>query len=305
MPQTLQSLWARGRIPILALLFCAIWSSAFVATKIGLHAAPPLWLATLRFLAAGPLMLGVDVMLGQGLPAWSRSLGILALLGLLNNTIYLGLTFVALQTVSAGLVSVLASTNPLMTALLAHPFLGEKLTWRKVVGLGLGFLGVMFIMQHRMGGTMDAPLGMGIALAGVLSLVIGTVIFKRFRFDQSLLVVNGVQVTAGGLALLPFALLTEDFGRIVPGEELFYSVAYLGLVVSVGGTLLWFYLLRTGTASTVSTYHFLNPALGLFFGWLVLAEPVSWIDYLGIVPVAAGILLVSLTPSRRKGLVKA
>lgn len=105
--------------------------------------------------------------------------------------------------------------------------------------------------------------------------------------------VNGVQVTAGGLLLLPAALLLEAGRPVLIDGAFIGSVLYLAGAVSIGGTLLWFFLLRTGSATTVSAYHFLNPGLGLLMGWAILDEKVTAIDLAGLVPVAAGIILVT------------
>jgi drug/metabolite transporter (DMT)-like permease len=275
------------------LVFCLVWSSAFVATKIGLRSSPPLLLAALRFLLAGAVMLALAAALRQPLRLSARDALLLIALGLLNNALYLGLSFVALASVTAGLVAVLASTNPLFTALLARLALGERLTWSKGLGLALGLGGVAFIMRGRMAGHADDPRGIALALAGVGCFVLGTVLFKRYRPPQSLLVVNGVGVTAGGLALLPVALLAERGRPLVLDAALYGSLAYLALAVSSGGTLLWFHLLRRGSAGAASAYHFLNPGFGLLLGWLVLGEPLSWPDLWGLLPVALGIRLVT------------
>lgn len=284
------------RVVAWAVTFCVLWSSAFVATKIGLSSSPPLLLASFRFLIAGPLMILMALAIQPRDIPGLRSLALLAVLGILNNTLYLGLTFVALESVSAGLVSVIASMNPLITVALAHFFLKEKMTVRKASGLIAGLAGVVFIMRHRIGMQIDAPIGIGLAFAGVTSFVFGTMLFKKGKLENSLLMINGVQVLVGGVVLLPIALLFEKVGAIRFDHNFIWALAYLVVFVSMGGTLVWFRLLREGTASAASSWHFLNPALGMFFGWIVLGEKTVWSDYLGLVPIVIGILLVTRSP---------
>src|SRR4051794_12750301 len=134
-------------------LFCVLWSFAFVAGKIGVTDCPPLILLTARFLLAGILILGVSgfrlnwTKLGRQL-SW-RDAAIFATLGVANNALYLGLANTGLQSVSAGLGSLIVSSNPVFTAALAALLLGEALTLRKVLGLLLGLAGVAFIVWHR------------------------------------------------------------------------------------------------------------------------------------------------------------
>lgn len=238
-------------------------------------------------------MIMIALLLKHPFPIDIRSIMTLVLLGILNNTIYLGLTFFALQTVSASLVAVIASTNPILTAALAYLFLSENLTLKKTIGLILGFLGVIFIMQNRIILNLDDAIGIGAALLGVLAFVIGTIIYKKYCLHSSILTINGLQVLFGGLALLPIAIFTEDFKAVNFDPVFFASLFYLTIIVSIGGTLIWFWLLQQSSAGTVSSYHFLNPALGMVFGWLILGEQIIWSDYLGIIPITIGILLVT------------
>jgi drug/metabolite transporter (DMT)-like permease len=279
--------------PILALVFCAIWSSAFVATKIGLQSSPPLYLASIRFLVAGPLMLAISFGLRQVFPSGFRALALFTVLGVLNNSLYLGLTFISLQSVSAAMVSFIATLNPLITAVFAHAMLNERMNLKKILGLIIGAAGVVFVMHRRLSLGFDDLIGIALALAGVVSLVLGTILFKRFAAGTGILMASGLQVFAAGLALLPVAFSMETASGIRVDVGFLSATAYLTLVVSVVGTLIWFRLLTRGTASAVSSYHFLTPVLGLFFAWMVLDERIVWSDVLGAVPISIGILAVT------------
>src|SRR6478735_2995864 len=136
-------------LPIYIILFCLLWSFAFVAGKIGVTDCPPLILLTARFSLAGILILGISAIRGE---AWSlswRDVAIFAVLGVANNALYLGLGYTGLKTVSAGLGGLIVSANPVFTTVLAALVLNEALTWRKVLGLLLGVAGVAFIVWHR------------------------------------------------------------------------------------------------------------------------------------------------------------
>jgi drug/metabolite transporter (DMT)-like permease len=281
-------------LPLYIGLFCLLWSFAFVAGKVGVTDCPPLILLTARFSLAGILILGITALRGE---AWSsltwRDAGIFAILGVANNALYLGLGYTGLQTVSAGLGGLIVSANPVFTAVLAAVFLGEALTWRKVMGLVLGISGVSFIVWHRMSVGTDSFHGILFTLASLASIVAGTILFKLLAPKGSLWVGNGVQNLVAGVVLLPFAFTMADVSDIVPSMRLFCAFAFLVLGGSILAYLLWFHLLKVCGATAASAYHFLMPPLGMLFAFLVLGEHIELRDLLGIIPVALGIYLVT------------
>jgi drug/metabolite transporter (DMT)-like permease len=173
------------------------------------------------------------------------------------------------------------------------------MTWRKALGLLFGVGGVAFVVESRLACGSEDPVGIGFTLAALVSLVGGTILYKKLAPTGGLWLGNGVQSLAAGLATLPFAFAFESVGDVVPSWRLLASLAYLALFVSVFAYLIWFELLNVAGATAASSYHFLMPPLGLLFGWLVLGEHVAPTDLIGIVPVAVGIYLVTRPVSRR------
>lgn len=288
---------------LLVVLFCLLWSSAFAPAKLAVADAPPLLLLASRFAIAGLLCLGLARWRGEGgLPGW-RQMAAFALLGLFNNAIYLGLSWSGMTLVSSGFAAVLISANPLLTALAAGPVLGERMTGRKMLGLLLGLAGVALVLRSRLGvgAEMGAEDGGGtlLVLGGLLSLVTGTILYKRLApRGTGPWTGNGLQALAAGLALLPASLLIEDWSGARLTETVILAQAWMVLGVSVGGYMLWFRLLARHSATAASSLHFLMPPLGLGFGWLLAGESVPVLDLLGILPIAVGIALVT-RPARR------
>jgi drug/metabolite transporter (DMT)-like permease len=278
-------------------LFCLLWSFAFVAGKIGVTDCPPLILLAGRFLLAGILILGASAFRRGGWQPASqlswREAAIFAILGVANNALYLGLGYTGLKSVSAGLGGLIVSANPVFTAALAALFLGETLTWRKVIGLLLGIAGVGLIVSHRMSIGTDSPHGILFTLASLASLVTGTILFKLFAPKGSLWIGNGIQNLAAGIVLAPIAFTFADVSEIVPSTRLVLAFAFLVLGGSILGYFIWFHLLKVCGATAASAYHFLMPPLGMLFAWLVLGEHLTFRDLLGIIPVALGIYLVT------------
>lgn len=280
-------------IPGLIALFCVLWSSAFAAGKIAVAYCPPLTLLATRFFLAGALLVAASIALGRFKRLSRRDWAALAVAGLMNNALYLGLSFSGLATVSSAFTAVIISANPLLTALVAGPILGERLTARKVLGLVLGFAGVIIVLRSRLAGGHEALSGTLLVLAALVALTAGTLTYKRFGTSADLLQASGIQCLAGALALSPVALMLESPTSVQLTPSFLAAFAYLVIAVSVGGYTLWYFILNRSSATEATALHFLMPPLGLLFGWVLLGEPVPLLDILGIGPIAAGIWLVT------------
>src|ERR1700744_5141218 len=220
-------------LPLLIVVFCLLWSYAFVAGKIGVTYCPPLILLAVRFSLAGIVILGITALRGE---RWSLSLRdtlAFALIGVANNALYLGLGYTGLQSVSAGLGGLIVSANPVFTAVFAALLLNEQLTWRKIIGLLLGIVGVGAIVVHRMSGGTDSLHGILFTLASLASIVAGTILFKLLAPKGSLWIGNGVQNLAAGIVLAPIALTFFSVNDITPNIKLLGSLAFLTLCGSV------------------------------------------------------------------------
>jgi drug/metabolite transporter (DMT)-like permease len=287
-------------LPVMVAAFCLLWASAFSVAKLAIADCPPLMVLTARFVLAGVVILGAAVISGVRLSLSRYDLLLFAFLGIANQAVFLGLSYAGIRSTSSGLAALVISANPVLTAVLAVAFLNERMTWRKAMGLLLGIGGVAFVVESRMAGGVDHPVGIALLLAALVSLVGGTILYKKFApSGGGLWVGNGVQSLAAGLATLPFAFAFESVGDIVPSWRLAASLAYLALFVSIFAYLLWFHLLNVSGATAASSYHFMMPPLGLLFGWLLLGEQVALTDLIGIVPVAIGIYLVTRPASSR------
>jgi drug/metabolite transporter (DMT)-like permease len=278
--------------PLMVTGFCLLWASAFSVAKLAIADCPPLLLLTMRFLIAGVVVLAAAAVFRVPFNLGRRNVLLFAALGIANQAAYLGISYVGLRTIPSGLSALIISANPVLVAVLAVVFLRERVTWRKVVGLVLGVGGVAFVVESRLVGGVD-PVGIALTIVALVSLVAGTILFKRFAPRDGFWVGNGVQSIAAGLAILPFAFAFESVGDIVPTWPLIASIAYLALFVSVFAYLLWFHMLSVSGATAASSYHFLMPPLGMLFGWLLLGEHLAGTDLIGILPVALGIYLVT------------
>lgn len=165
--------------------------------------------------------------------------------------------------ISSGLSVLIFSCNPIITAVVATFVLDERLTWARIVGLVLGIAGVAFIVESRLSTGADHLQGIVLTIIATVSFVVGTIVFKRYAPKDGLWIGNGIQSLAAGIATLPFALLFESVGDIVPGWRLLGAFGYLVLIVSVVAYLLWFKILSVLGATAASSYYFLMPPVGM------------------------------------------
>jgi drug/metabolite transporter (DMT)-like permease len=276
-----------------AILYVFLWASAFVPSRILAHSAPPLTILWIRFLVAGGLLFMGARLFGLAVPrdgaTWLR----LLLLGTLGNAMYLGLNYEALRHLSAGMGSIVASTNPLILALLAPWLLREPLTARKGIGLVLGFSGVVLAMHARAGSQTARVQDVLLAAAGVLSFVFSNILYKRMIERPHPLVLNGAQLFCAGVALVVPALVFEGAPHFVWTAPVLWSLAFLIVVLSVGASMLWFWILHHGEASRVSAYFFLTPVFGLLLGAALLGEQLKPTDGLALFVIAAGLWLAA------------
>jgi len=276
-----------------AILYVFLWASAFVPSRILAHSAPPLTILWIRFLVAGGLLFLGARLFGLAVPrdgaTWLR----LLLLGTLGNAMYLGLNYEALRHLSAGMGSIVASTNPLILALLAPWLLREPLTKRKLVGLLLGFGGVVLAMHTRASTQEARPIDVLTSATGVLSFVFSNILYKRMHLRPHPVVLNAAQLFFAGVVLFPTAFLVEGPPRVNWTAPVVESLVYLVLVLSIGASMLWFWILQHGEASRVSAYFFLTPVFGLLLGAALLGEPLARLDIVALGVIAMGLWLAT------------
>jgi len=275
-----------------ALFYIFLWASAYVPSKIGVLDSSPLWFLVVRFAAAGGVTFALARHYGAPMPPCARDWAAVLALGVLSNALYLGLTYEALRHLASGVGAIVASLNPLVLAIVAPAALGERLTPLKIAGLLLGFGGVVGVMVARTGSGSANPSDVLLAFTGVIASVASTIVFKKYCAGLDLRLTTSLQLLSASVVLLPFAVLFEGAPHVVWSARLVAAFVYLVFVISVGASLLWFWLLSHGEASRVSAFYFLTPIFGLLIAYLLLGEPVGRRDIGGLAAIAFGIFLV-------------
>lgn len=277
----------------MGLAFALIWSSAFSSARIIVADASPLASLAVRFFLSGLIGVAIARALGQ---SWTMTTGqwrAVIIFGVCQNAIYLGLNFVAMQWVEAGFASIIASTMPLMVAFATWVILRERLPALGMLGLLLGFLGVVLIMQARLSAGVDV-FGTVLCIIGAIALSTATLMMRGASSGGNLMMIVGLQMFIGSAVLAFASLLIEDW-YVSFSPAWIIAFAYTTLVPGLLATWIWFALVARIGAIKAATFHFLNPFFGVAIAALLLGESLSIRDVIGVAIITIGILAVQLS----------
>ncbi|WP_135506038.1 DMT family transporter [Roseovarius aestuariivivens] len=281
------------RAILMGLAFAVMWSSAFTSARIIVAAAPPVTALSLRFLISGLLGVLLARLLGQSWRLTRAQWRATIIFGLCQNALYLGLNFVAMQTIEASLAAIIASTMPLLVGLVSWAVFGEKIGKLGTAGLVAGVIGVAIIMGSRLQGGADLY-GVALCVAGVIALTFATLSVRGATSGGNFLMIVGLQMLVGSAVLGTVGLATETLD-IAWSWQLVAAFAYTTLIPGLAATLVWFWLVNRIGAVKAATFHFLNPFLGVVIAALILGEALRLWDLVGVTIVTAAILAVQLS----------
>ena len=285
---------ADRRVAALAVsLLVLFWGSTYGAIKIGLEYAPPVLFAGTRALLCGVVMALAALVWGGGAnvrDGWPVYL----LLAFFNVVLFYGLQTFAVLYMPSGTAAVVIYLQPILVGFLSYLILGESLSAAKVVGLFLGFSGVVVVSAGSLSGaSLGTPLGVAFGVATAVSWALGTVYFKRYGEKLSMLWAVGGLFLLGGICLTGLGLVLEPVSEISWTGTFVASLLYAALVGTALAWILWFGLVRAGEASRVSAYVFLVPLVAVLLGTLFLGETVGPLLLVGAALVVSGIYLVN------------
>ena len=280
------------RAILAGLAFALIWSSAFTSARIIVADAPPMLSLSLRFLISGLIGIALARFLGQ---TWRLTPGqwrATIVFGLCQNALYLGLNFVAMQTVEASLASIIASTMPLAVGFAGWVIFRERLSALGVLGLCAGAGGVALIMGTRMQAGADFY-GIALCFIAVASLTVATLMVRGASSGGNLLMIVGLQMLVGaGFLVIPGLMFDQP--EVTWSVKLVLAFSYTVLMPGLVATFIWFWLVQRIGAVKAATFHFLNPFFGVMIAAVLLGETLRVWDIVGVVVIMFGILAVQM-----------
>lgn len=271
-----------------------LWALCYPLITVGLDLAPHLAFATTRAGLAGGVLLAIALVLRRPLPCDASSWVVLALVGLGSTSLgFLGM-FHAAEFVSPGLATVIANTQPLLAAALAHVFLSENLTPRGWAGLALGLAGIASIAIPGFGSGIAANYWLGIAYITLAAagVSVGNIGMKFLPGRIDALVAMGLQLLLGAVPLAILSALTEDWRQVTLSPPFFVVVVTLSLFGTSLAFWLWFGALKQVALNRANAFTFLVPIFSLSIGATVFGEQLAWPQVMGAALVIVAIMLV-------------
>ena len=267
---------------ILTAIAPTIWGSTYLITTELLPVGYPITVSMLRALPAGLLLLVLVRQLPSDAATWIK----VFVLGAFNFSIFWWLLFIAAYRLPGGTAATLGAVQPLIVIFLAHALLGSKIHAASIIAAITGMGGVALLVLSPQA-SLD-PIGIVAGLGGALSMACGTVLTRRWQPPVSPLIFTAWQLTAGGIILLPAALLFEPELPELTGANLIGFV-YLGLIGAALTYILWFRGIARFEPSIVSPLGFLSPMTAVILGWWVLGQHLNLWQFLGVIVVLGSV----------------
>jgi len=282
---------------ITPLIFVLLWSTGFIGAKYILPYAEPFVFLTIRYFFATLILVALAKILKESLKISKAAIKQSMIVAVFLHVIYIGGVFYAVFIdIPAGITAVIVSLQPILVSLLAIPLLGERLSYRQVFGLALGFIGVLFLLSPKL---FEGDLSTGFSIFGIISCVLallgttgGYLLQKKGGADIPFLAGTAVQFATStiifAIAAVIFEPLTVDITL-----EFVLALTWIVVALSIGSIFLLYYLLRRDSASSVSSLYYLVPPLTALQAYFFFDEKIKGIGLIGMVLAALGTLIVT------------
>jgi len=297
---------AIGPVEWIALITLSIiWGGSYLFMKIAVGFLPVFTIVFARVafgaMTLGAILLVSGLQLPKGWVKWRAFLG----MGLLNNVIPMSLIVFGTHSISAGLASIINAMTPIFTLMFAHLLTtDERLTAYKLIGIGLGFCGVIVLIGPGLLLNIDASvIGELACVAASISYATSNIFGRRFvSMGLKPLEIAFGQVSSSSLILLPLACwVDQPWTLALPPIYAILSVVALGMLCTRIAYLLFFHVLTRSGAVAIALVTLLIPPSAITLGAVVLGEPISAQNLIGMALIAIGLMAVN----RRKALIKA
>jgi drug/metabolite transporter (DMT)-like permease len=274
-------------------LFVLLWSSGFIGGKYGLPYAEPFTFLFFRFLFVIAVLLVVALAFRAPWPASWREAGHIALAGFLVQGVYLGGCFVAFKIgMPVGIVALIVGIQPLLTAAVVGPLLGERVRLRQWLGLALGLVGLALVVQHGLRLDGVGLVGLFASLTALLGITVGMLYQKKYCAALDLRTGAFIQYCAAALLMALLSLLFEH-QHIEWRWQVVLALLWLSFGLSLGAVILLYVMIRRGGAARVASLFYLVPPVTALLAYFVLGETLQPVALAGMAVAATGVALVN------------
>lgn len=273
-------------------LFVLLWATGFVGAKFGLPYAEPLTFLALRF-AIAAVLLGIWAYLRGEFASRPRDMKGAVVVGALIHSVYLGGVFTAISLGAGAAVSALiVGLQPVLTALLARPMLGESLSSRQWLGMALGVAGVALVVARKAGDGDITAIPVLLCLGGLCGIAYASILQKRRQITSGLAADSAIQFASAAAVCALGAAIFEEF-RIEWTLNFAFALSWMVIALSLGAITLLLILIRHGEASKTASLFFLVPGVTAIMAWLMFEETFGQLELLGLITTMVGVWLVT------------
>jgi drug/metabolite transporter (DMT)-like permease len=257
---------------------CIIWGTTYLALRIGVTQFPPFLFSMIRFLTAGPILIGLLLIMGKAKMPGKKVLIHQAISGFFMITLGISIVGWAEVYISSGIAAIICSIMPVWIILINLIISNDdRPTLPILAGLAIGFVGIVLIFQEHLVDFASVKYRIGILLTflGNICWAFGSVWIKRKNQTSDPFLNAGLQMLFGGLFLIPISLVFDNYSNVQWSADVIYSLSYLSLVGSVAGYACYSYAIKNLPMMLVSLYAYINPIVAILLGWLVLSEKLT------------------------------
>lgn len=287
-----------GKSWLMLITLSILWGGSFFFTEIALVDLPPFTLVLSRVVIATMILWWVVLLRHIPIPSDPKFWGAIAVMGALNNLVPFSLIVWGQTHISSGLAAILNATTPLFTLLIAHVATDtEKLNLRKVIGVLIGFVGVLVVIglpNIEKSNATDLLLTLApcAVLLAAISYGCAGVYGRRFRNTPPIMTAAGM-TSASSLMLLPLAMMVDTPWRLpVPTTATIWAVLGIAALSTALAYILYFAILKRAGASNLLLVTFLIPVSAILLGVGFLGETLSFKQLIGMAVIGLGLLVI-------------
>ena len=279
-------------------IFVLLWSTGFVGAKYILPYASPFTFLAIRYFFATIILVALAKLANETLRISKAQIKESVLVSVFLHVLYIAGVFYAVHLgVSAGIAAVIVSLQPIFVSLIAIPMFGEKLRVVQIAGLLLGLIGVALLLLPRVFkgdySSSFSALGLFSCFLALVGTTVGYLLQKRTGSGIPFLSGTAVQYAAATAIYFVLAVIFEDTTVIV-NLRFILALTWIVMALSIGSIFLLFFMLRTDSASTVSSLYYLVPPSTAIQAYILFGERIGLIGILGMGLAALGVLLVTI-----------
>lgn len=291
----LSKVFTKSTMALLVLIL--VWGASWPIYKLALPYTPPLLFSGMRATIGG-VLLGVLLLNRFDKIKWRENWKLYCISALFNTTLFFGIQTVGLNYLPGGLFSILVYFQPVLLGLFAWIWLGEFMTPVKIIGLMIGFLGILMVSLDGLTFHVSV-IGVVLGIVTAICWAFGVIYVKSVsdRVDAYWMV--SLQCIIGGAVLLGTGTYFESWYEIQWNSTYIFGLSYgaiFGIPISY---IIYYKLINEGEASKVGSYTFLVPIIAVFIGAVFLDEPITYLLIIGLIMVGASIFIVNFRSKKK------